>query len=238
MHSAKQQFYVSNGTNYINYANFILMVITALCWYVFVYACKITEKINEVLKLSYIKIQLSSNRILVIRYFLHFELSLHYINYRWFGACRWERPPYPIHPLVTKEEHYRVDYLHLPWEQGDQDQHRILVRRLAMGRLQGARQLETLLSGRSRQLEGSSRSRCLSMQARCSLHREFRPSEDQGYEARTEAARDPFLRFVWVEREVTRLIFKYFSFKNCHIAIPASNLSDYKTVRDMAILYF
>lgn len=31
LHSAKQQFYVSNGTNYINYANFILMVITALC---------------------------------------------------------------------------------------------------------------------------------------------------------------------------------------------------------------
>lgn len=30
LHSAKQQFYVSNGTNYINYANFILMVITAL----------------------------------------------------------------------------------------------------------------------------------------------------------------------------------------------------------------
>lgn len=31
LHSAKQQFYFSNGTNYINYANFILMVITALC---------------------------------------------------------------------------------------------------------------------------------------------------------------------------------------------------------------
>ena len=31
LHSAKQQFYVSNGTNYINYANFILMVITTLC---------------------------------------------------------------------------------------------------------------------------------------------------------------------------------------------------------------
>ena len=31
LHSAKQLFYVSNGTNYINYANFILMVITALC---------------------------------------------------------------------------------------------------------------------------------------------------------------------------------------------------------------
>ena len=30
-HSTKQKFYVSNGTNYINYANFILMVITALC---------------------------------------------------------------------------------------------------------------------------------------------------------------------------------------------------------------
>lgn len=30
LHSAKQQFYVSNGTNYINYANFILMIITAL----------------------------------------------------------------------------------------------------------------------------------------------------------------------------------------------------------------
>lgn len=30
LHSAKQQFYVSNGTYYINYANFILMVITAL----------------------------------------------------------------------------------------------------------------------------------------------------------------------------------------------------------------
>ena len=41
-------------------------------------------------------------------------------------------------------------------------------------------QLEALLSGRGRQLEGSSRSRCLSMQAWCSLHREFRPSEDQG----------------------------------------------------------
>ncbi|CUQ63310.1 Uncharacterised protein [Segatella copri] len=41
-----------------------------------------------------------------------------------------------------------------------------------------------------------------------------------------------------MEREVIRLIFKYFSFKNCHIAIPASNLSDYKAVRDMAILYF
>lgn len=34
------------------------------------------------------------------------------------------------------------------------------------------------------------------------------------------------------------LHFKYFSFKNCHIAIPASNLSDYKAVRGMAILYF
>ena len=30
LHSAKQQFYVSNGTNYINYANFILIVMTAL----------------------------------------------------------------------------------------------------------------------------------------------------------------------------------------------------------------
>lgn len=30
LHSTKQKFYVSNGTNYINYANFILMVITAL----------------------------------------------------------------------------------------------------------------------------------------------------------------------------------------------------------------
>ena len=30
LHSAKQKFYVSNGTNYINYANFILMIITAL----------------------------------------------------------------------------------------------------------------------------------------------------------------------------------------------------------------
>ena len=26
--------------------------------------------------------------------------------------------------------------------------------------------------------------------------------------------------------------------ENCHIAIPASNLSDYKPVRGMAILYF
>ena len=89
-----------------------------------------------------------------------------------------------------------MDYLHLPREQGDQDEHRILVRRPALGRLQGTRQLEALLSGRGRQLEGSSRSRCLSMQAWCSLHREFRPSEDQGCEARTEAARDSVLRFV------------------------------------------
>lgn len=42
------------------------------------------------------------------------------------------------------------------------------------------------------------------MQARCSLHREFRPCEDQGCEARTEAARDPFLWSLRMERKVKK----------------------------------
>lgn len=46
------------------------------------------------------------------------------------------------------------------------------------------------------------------------------------------------LLIINIKSEVTRLIFKYFSFKNCHIAMPARNLFDYKAVMDMAILYF
>ena len=42
------------------------------------------------------------------------------------------------------------------------------------------------------------------MKARCSLHREFRPSEDQGCEARAEAARNPFLRSFRVERKIRK----------------------------------
>jgi len=39
-----------------------------------------------------------------------------------------------------------------------------------------------------------------------------------------------------MERKVKN--FFIFPFKNCHIAISTSNLSDYKVVMGMAILYF